>query len=279
MISLLSMRSRLIIFICILSFFSGPLSRGQTLKLSTQSDSAAFYYRSGWRSIMDDGMYTLSEVHFRQSVAHDPSFLLAQCQVARLSKSEEERNEILALVRKNLKSVSKDEQLLLDNFIELIILTNLREAQDTAALKIQAKKALTLAEQNLREFSSSYPDEVYHNCEFIEVINYLYGPKAAIDTLEGMKNGLLNHNTFMIGYKAHLLAQIKEFDQATDLVDQLKNRVNSTLPKPHVVEGLIAEEKGEVKTALASAQNALRIDPGNIDAQRLEARMLRLSTN
>ena len=177
------MRIQSIITFIILAIVSF-CSTAQKLTLSTDSDSAAYYYRNGWRVIMDQGMYTLSEVYFRQAITHDPKFLLAQCQVARLSKSESERNAILDMVQKGKQQLPADERMLLDNFEELIILTNLRAAGDTTAQRKQAKKALQLSEKNLRKFSSLYPEEVYHNCEFIEVINYLYGPQAALDTLE-----------------------------------------------------------------------------------------------
>ena len=249
-------------------------STAQKLTLSTDSDSAAYYYRNGWRVIMDQGMYTLSEVYFRQAITHDPKFLLAQCQVARLSKSESERNAILDMVQKGKQQLPADERMLLDNFEELIILTNLRAAGDTTAQRKQAKKALQLSEKNLRKFSSLYPEEVYHNCEFIEVINYLYGPQAALDTLETINNDLLKQNIFMMGYKAHLLAKVKHLSDGKELLAQLQQRVSDKLPKLYVVEGLIAEEEGLTQKALALSEKALSIDPGNIDAQRLKSRSM-----
>ncbi|HAA19214.1 MAG TPA: hypothetical protein DCP28_10745, partial [Cytophagales bacterium] len=195
----------------------------QSLGHSTDSHDASIAYTQGWQAIMDYGQYTQSEVYFREALAHDPDFLLAACQVARLSKDSLERVQLLDQVQAGLGSVPADEQALLANFVELMILTNLRESSTAtqAEISAQAQKALRLAEENLRGLVRKYKDEVYYISEYIEVINYNHGPQAALDTLADMDHTrLLNAVPFLMGYRAQLYADLGKTAKADEYLYQ-----------------------------------------------------------
>lgn len=246
--------------------------KSQMLRLSSSSDSAKHYYRKGWEVIMDFGQYTLSEEYFRKALTFDPNFVLAQCQVARISKDEEERKVLLEKTENGIASTYPDEQLLIKNFIELIKLTNMRGKGDADAAKMHLANTLQLAEVNLKIFISKYPDEIYHNSEYIEVIHYQEGAEAALNQLAALNNEKLNQCVFIIGYSAMLHAETGEFKLANDKLNELSQKVSKTVPKYFVVKAQILEHQSKKKSALRIAKKALQIDPGNIDGQRIRDR-------
>ncbi len=248
------------------------IALSQELPLSTNSDSARYYYLEGWRVILDEGQYSLSEVYFRRAANLDPDFLMNLCQVARLSSDQKERNMILKKVQQEQKQAHPDEQLLLANFIELIHLTNLRDLGDSSATKAQAVKALTLAETNLGKLVRKYPGETHHGVEYIEVIHYNHGAQAALDSLKALSLPNLSENTFILGYQVVLLSELGEFAEAEAFLQKLKAAVPPTVPKYWVTRGNWLELQNRHAEAGYMAEKALALDPGNIDAQRLKAR-------
>lgn len=248
-------------------------THAQYLPSSTRSDSAQHYYQLGWQEIMDNGRYGLAETYFRKATQFDPKFLLAKAQVARLSKDSSERKKIVKQIRANRHSVDADVTLLLEDFTELIELTNLRETGTKEQVREKLSNALRLSEINLRTLVRKYPDERYHLCEYIEVIHYQRGPRAALDTLAALHNPKLENTIFMIGFQAELLAALDDFHGAEKKLAELKRMASPFVPKYYVVGASIAYKKKDLVTAKELVNKALTFDPQNIDAQRLSAQL------
>ncbi|HNP96680.1 MAG TPA: hypothetical protein PKJ63_13665, partial [Cyclobacteriaceae bacterium] len=151
----------------------------QRLSLSTPSDSAMHFYYEGWRQVMDEGNYTASENAYRKMMTFDPSFLVGLSLLGRITRDLNERQEIEATLIKRREEISGDERLLLDNYIALVKLTNLRET-DPEEARQQLATIFQSNEKNLRKLVHTYPDEVYHKSEYIEVLHRNYGAAAAL---------------------------------------------------------------------------------------------------
>ena len=91
------------IFLFILAGIT-PMS-AQNLPLSTNSDSARYYYYQGWENVMDLGHYSHSAIAFKKCVEQDPTFLIGQCLYGRISEDLAEQEEIYALGQRTQQSI------------------------------------------------------------------------------------------------------------------------------------------------------------------------------
>ena len=82
---------------------------------------------------------------------------------------------------------------------------------------------------------------------------------------------------FLLGYAAHMEAELGKFDPALKKANQLSKLFKYRSAKPLVVFGDIYFQKGDKKKASDYINKALEIDPGNIDAQRLKKRLEELN--
>lgn len=254
--------------ICTL-LLSLPLA-GQQLPLSTTSDSCLYYYYQGWEMVMDHGNYTASEVAYRKAVSFDPDFLVGQSLLGRISSDLEEREAILAKIKAREHMVTGDEKLLLDVFTELLQLMIIREKNPEAA-GAQLKKALNRGEENLGIIAHQYPDDIYYKAEYIEVINYNHGPQAALDSLQALATEAQLDNPFLLGFSAILEAELGQYESALKKSVKLDRIFKGRqAPKPHVVYASVYHKRGKIKRAQRYVKKALAIDPGCLDAQRLQ---------
>lgn len=245
----------------------------QKMTLSTSSDSAIFYYYEGWRQVMDEGNYTASELAYRKMAQFDPNFLVGLSLLGRITRDLNERLEIEKRLENLKGEVSGDEQLLLNNYIELVKLTNLRET-NPGQTENQLKRAFELGERNLRNIVAKYPDDIYYKSEYIEVLHRNYGARAAIDSLYKVASDSQQQNSFMLGYAIHLHAELGEFKLAQEKLSKLQAQFQNRIsPKPHAVAADLYFKMGRSKDAETAVDVALSIDPGNIDAQRLKKRI------
>jgi hypothetical protein len=252
--------------------FSTPIT-AQKLQLSTPSDSCLFYYYQGWKQVMDDGDYTASQKSYRKMMSFDPDFLVGMSLLGRISSDKNERKALETLLSKRKSEIKNDERLLLDVFVELLTLTNLRD-QDPEKAKIQRTQAFAVAEKNLRVISYRYPDDVYTKAEYFEVLHYRYGPKAALDTLHRMSSSDQKQNPFILGFAAELEAELGNFDRALKMAEQLRiNLKNRNVPKPYVVFADLHHKMGKKVEGKREVEQALKLDAGNIDAQRLKIKI------
>jgi len=261
-------------FRCVLifTFFFTSIS-AQKLKLSTTSDSCLYYYYQGWKEVMDDGNYTASERSYRKMMSFDSEFLVGMSLLGRISLDREERKTIEATLQKGKSELKGDERLLFDVFLELLTLTNLR-GQDPEKVKVQRIRAFEVGEKNLRIITHRYPDDVYTKAEYFEVLHYQYGPKAALDSLYKLSSTNQLQNPFILGFAAELESELGNFDNALKMAGQLKtNLINLKVPKAYVVFADIHYKMGKKADAKAEVYQALKLDPGNIDAQRLKIKI------
>ncbi|MEL7002385.1 MAG: hypothetical protein AAFN93_06575 [Bacteroidota bacterium] len=245
----------------------------QKLPLSTQSDSAQYYYYLGWEKVMDDGDYTGSANAFRKMASHDDQFLVGLTLLGRISDDLDEQKGIKEKVESEKNELPKDERRLLDVFNELLELMIVR-ISDPDQAGGQIKIALDLGEQNFRYISNRYPDDIYYKCEYIEILNYNHGPKIALDSLYTLASKDERDLPFLLGYAAMMEADLGNYELATKKAKQLQENLKSKrVPKPHVVWADIYLKMGKMEEAKKHVEMALEIDPGNIDAQRLSARI------
>ena len=257
----------------ILSLLIGFAAHSQKLRLSTSSDSALFYYYEGWRQVMDEGDYTASEKAYRKIMSFDPDFTVGLSLLGRITRNLEERLEIEKTLHTKRNSVVGDERLLLDNYIGLVQLTNLRET-DPEAAKIQLDKVFATGEKNLHAIVHRYRDEIYYKAEYIEVLHRNHGPQAALDSMVWLLDQRQKEKPFLIGYAAHMEAEAGAFDQALARAKKLDHLFKgSNSPKPFVVYSDIYFQMGKLAEAEKYVTKALALDPGNIDAQRLEKKI------
>ncbi len=257
-------------FITICLCFIARNGYSQRLPLATQSDSAKYYYHEGWRQVMDAGNYTASEAAYRKMMMFDQRFLVGLSLVARITHDLTERQLIEDLLEERKTELNGDERLLLDNYIELVKLTNLRET-DPETAKRQASVTLKANETNLKIIVHRYPDEIYYKAEYIEVIHYNYGAQQALDSLYQLATTSQQNEPFLLGYAAQLEAETGNFENALGKARQLsKQSRDKNSPKPYVVYSYIYLRQGNFKKARQNVDRALKRDPGNIDAQRLK---------
>lgn len=250
-----------------------PMAGAQHLSLSTSSDSAMYYYYEGWRQVMDVANYTQSEVAYRKMMDHDPNFLVGLSLLGRITRDLNERKEIENRLEQKKSSIHGDERLLLDNYIELVKLTNLRST-DSATAKIQIEKTFNSSELNLRIIAHRYPDEIYYLAEYIEVLHHNHGPQQALDTLYSLASVQQQNVPFLLGYAANMEAEAGNFKNALLKAKALSEKIeDKQSPKLHVVYGDIYFKMGNFEKAHDYIENALKLDPGNIDAQRLEKKI------
>lgn len=251
----------------------------QQLTLSTSSDSSMYYYFEGWRQVMDVGNYTASEIAYRKMMTFDKNFLVGLSLLGRITRDLSERQEIEQTLDKRKTELKGDERLLLDNYIGLVKLTNLGET-DSAAAKVQAQTAFKTNESNLVILVHRYPDEIYYKAEYIEVLHHNYGPQRALDSLYSLASPIQRNEPFLLGYAAHMEAEAGNFENALTKAQELAKRIgNKKSPKPDVVYSDIYFKMGKFDKAKSHIEKALKLDPGNIDAQRLEKQILKKRKN
>ncbi|MCB0491464.1 MAG: tetratricopeptide repeat protein [Cyclobacteriaceae bacterium] len=259
--------------ILIFSITSSNLAISQHLKLTTSSDSAIYYYYEGWRQVMDVGNYTASEVAYRKMMSFDKGFLVGLSLLGRITGDLNERQEIERTLENRKGELNGDERLLLDNYIALVKLTNLRET-DPEGAKVQLEKAFASGEENLNVIVHRYPDEIYYKAEYIEVLHRNYGSQRALDSLYNLATPQQQNEPFLLGYAANMEAEAGNFENALDKAALLSKQIrNRKSPKPHIVYSDIYFKMGKFDKAKKYVQSALKLDPGNIDAQRLEKKI------
>lgn len=269
--------SRRFLFALLLICISTKVLIAQSLQLSTNSDSAVYYYYEGWRQVMDVGNYTESEKVYRRMMSFDKNFLVGLSLLGRITTDLNERLQIEKTLNNRKSELEGDERLLLDNYIGLIKLTNLRET-DPEDAKIQSEKIFKSNEKNLDVIVHHYPDEIYFKAEYIEVLHHNYGPQRALDSLYRLATPVQQNEPFLLGYAASMEAEAGNFKNALTKAGELSNRINDkNSPKPDVVYSDIYFKMSKFDKARSHIEKALKLDPGNIDAQRLEKQILEKS--
>ena len=247
------------------------LSFGQKLELSTNSDSAAYYYIEGWKQVLDYGHFTNSEKAYRNMYTHDPNFLVGASLLARITPDPSERKALYHSITEKSHQINGDELQLLNLFNNLTKLYILREENRDDELANHSKVTIQSGQDVLGKLAKKYPDDIYYKSEFIEFLHSLHGPQVALDSL--------NHYfklppPFMFGYSAQLLSELRRFEEALTVAKQLE-QVMADKPAPYVnmVYAKIFKEQGKKEEALKQLNEALTIDPGHILALRMKSEL------
>jgi tetratricopeptide (TPR) repeat protein len=241
---------------------------GELMTYSTSVDSAAYYYRLGWKEIMDDGWYGPAETSYRKSLAFDPDFLLAKSTLARLTLDRPERLRLYRELLEGRSSVSGAERLALDVYIGFTHFTNLREAQSDSASMVLGE-VLSLAERNFGEIIRTHPEETYLKAEFFEVLHSMHGPEVALDSLRTLSLPPQRKSPFIRGFEVSLLAETGDFTSAQRLADSLAAALPESIPKPHAVYADLYFQMDSLSLAREYAARAVALDGRNLDASRL----------
>lgn len=235
-----------------------------------KNDSAIFYFNKGWELILDYGQWTLSDKAFRNAVSYDSTFVIGKALVGKSTTNLPERIEILNDLNNYKNKVSEDDQLILEVTRLTIELFNARDQ------KIKLKEDfipnfMSTAEKNYRTFIHKYPNESYIKAEYIEVLNAIYGPKIALDSLHILTTTIQKKIPFFISYAATLESDLGHFEKALSIADDFNAQINdSNIPQPYVLYGSIYLKMDSLSLATSHIDNALQLDPNHIFAQRFK---------
>jgi tetratricopeptide (TPR) repeat protein len=240
----------------------------QNFAYGTQSPIALQDYEQGWRYILDEGRWTAAEASFRAAVANDSAFYLAWAQVGRISADSVERRHIAAMLNERKSSLEMWEQKLLDVYLQSLHLID-RKDRGIGIEAAQVKEFYRSGEQYFSEFLKLYPNERYVFAEYIELIHGIYGAQAALDSLSNAKEALAGI-PFLISYKAQLLAEAGQYEQALIWAEKYKKQAPDTLtPQIYYTYAYIHWQAGDSTKALEEAQKCLRLDDRHTLARRL----------
>ncbi len=244
-----------------------------SVKYSTNSDSTLIYYKKGWEQILDFGDYTAAEKSYRKALTFDSNFLIGKSVLARLTLNLEERLALYKLLENKKHEIKGDERLVLDVYIALTKYTNLRDQKDYQA-KEALQEALKLSEKNFGYVVHKYPQEIYLKSEYIEVLHALYGAETALDSLNFLTSDAQKSNPFILGYKAVLTAESKNYKEALTYANTLAEILkDKNVARPDAILADIYFKMEDYKIAKIHADKAIKIDPRNLDASRLKAKI------
>jgi len=251
---------------------SSFIGEAQRLQLSTDSDSALYYYYCGWEQVLDYGHFSNSEKAYRKMYGHDPEFLVGASLLARITSNPDERRQLLIDLDRKKKQVQGDERLVLDLFLSLTRLYIYRETNQIDEADQQALITKKQGENALKIIVIKYPDNIYFKSEYIEFLHANRGPKTALDSLNKLFESPF---PFMLGYAAQLKSELKEFDESLVIAGKLKSIMRGKdAPYVDMVYAKIYKEKGELDLALQHLDNALVIDPKHIIALRMKKELI-----
>ena len=264
----------LVIFILFSSCISNTEKR--LVKYSANSDSTIFYYKKGWEQIMDFGDYTAAEESYRKALIYDADFLVGKSVLARLTLNLKERLELYELLENKKHTIKGDERLILDVYIALTKYTNLRD-QKLPQAKEALQDAFKLSEKNFGKIVHKYPQEIYLKSEYIEVLHTLYGAETALDSLNILTLESQKSNPFILGYKAILTAETKNYKEALAYANTLAEILkDQNVARPDAILADIYFKMKDYKTTKIHADKATKIDPKNSDASRLKIKIDKL---
>ncbi len=243
------------------------------IEYTTKSDSTLLHYHKGWYEIMDLGDYAAAEISYRKALEYDPDFLVGKSVLARLTLNLEERLTLYETIESNKHTIQGDERLILDVYQALTKYTNLRDQKSNNA-KSALQDALNIGEYNFQKIVHKYPEEVYLKSEYIEILHSQYGAQRTLDSLQKLVSRHQQKNPFLLGYKAILTAETKNFKDALQYARQLVEQMKGVkAAKPHAILADVYFKMGDYTNAEIHANKAFNIDPRNLDASRLKEKI------
>lgn len=239
----------------------------------TESDSARYYFLKGWEEILDNGRWTASEAAFRKAITFDPDWLLGKSLVGRISHDTEEKQVILQDIQLGLHEAGPDERLLIEvNLLSIGASINRdRGIPNTPEFNQRRREQ---AEQSFGAFARKYPQDDYFKAEYIEFLHANHGAQVALDSISVLANSKQKKLPFYISYAAMMHLELNQPDEATVLLDSLKNTsTNEALPATLVLEAQILESKGQLAEAEKLINRVVASDSNHLIAVGLQARI------
>lgn len=231
-------------------------------------------YRSGWVEILELGRWREAEIEYRKALTIDPNFVIAQSVLARLTQDRAERRQLMQSIEANAHRVDEDGRLLLDVYLKTLELIESRDEGELGADKVgQLRDELAqLAVSNYREFLDKYPGEWSVLIEYVEWIHATTGPEGALQAVESLSKKVETAAPRGFSYfPAYFHAELGEFEQANRLAAVFEARMPlEDLPQPHYLRAFIAFKSNAIALASTEIDQALRLDPDHLLAQRLK---------
>lgn len=237
------------------------------------SGEALTLYRQGWIEILRFGRWTEAERLYREAVAADPDFLLAQSVLARITADSAERDRLYAVVHSRNDAVDEQGQLLLHTYQRTLELFARREAGYTASAddrRAMARRAVA----DYRRFLDSSPREWSVIIEYMEWVHALEGAEAALRVVEDLR-GAVDTPLYFSYFPAWFEAELGNHERAAAMADDFAARLNDPdAPQPYYLRAFLAQQRGELEVARQQIEKALRLDPRHLLASRLRAEIL-----
>lgn len=267
------LRNFVFVMVSLLLMSCNTRSDHKKIKYTTSADSTLIHYHKGWQEIMDFGDYAAAEVSYRKALEYDPNFLVGKSVLARLTLNLEERLALYQTVEDHKQTIQGNERLILDVYQALTKYTNLRD-QKSEMTKSVLQEALNIGEYNFRKLVHEYPNEVYLKSEYIEILHAQYGAKRTLDSMQVLVTKRQGKTPFLLGYKAILTAETKNFKDALVYAQALAEQMKDVkAAKPDAILADIYFKMEDYKKAKIYADRAFNIDPRNLDASRLKEKI------
>lgn len=239
----------------------------------TKSDSARYYYLSGFHEILDNGRWTQSEKAFRKAVEFDPDFVLGKSLVGRITRNLDEREQLLKDLNAIKHKVNNDERLLLDVYLSSVVAYNNRDKGIGNTVDFNNKRK-QLAESNFRSFIKKYPEDDYVKAEYIEWLHSNHGPKVALDSLKHLATERQMNLGFYLGYSASLALELGDLEEAIALSKKLKEQmVDSTYTSYMKLKAEIYMAQNSLKKAKEYIDQIIKTDPNHLIAVGMQSKI------
>ena len=178
--------------------------------------------------------------------------------------------QILEDLNSSKIKVNEDDYLILEVTMITLELFNARGQHIKLDEDFLSNFMLT-AEKNYRTFIHKYPNESYIKAEYIEVLNAIYGPQLALDSLHLLTTERQKKIPFFISYAATLESDLEHFEKALSIADAFNAQINDTnIPQPYVLYGSIYLKMDSLSLATYNIDKALKLDSNHIFAQRFK---------
>lgn len=241
-------------------------TNSNTFEYGTKSDSARFYYLNGFHEILDNGRWTESEKSFRKALEFYPNYMLGKSLVGRITRELKEREILLQELKMVKDKASNDEKLLLDVYLLSIESYNNRDKGIKVTSEFNAKRR-QISESNFRKFVHKYPEDNYVKAEYIEVLHFNHGPKAALDSLRSLATEKQMKSGFYISSSASLELELGNIEQAMALSKDLeKLMLDSTYTSFMKLKAEIYMAQDSLNKAKEYIDQIVNIDPNHIIA-------------
>ena len=245
---------------------------------STESDSTIYYYLLGWHQILNQGFYGPAEISYRKALTFDSTFLLGQSVLARLTEDLQERQDFYDDIQRQSEAVAGAEADLLQVFLSLMNYTLVREKNPDSAAALRPP-LLANAQSLLCGVRLRHPNIDYIESECVEFIHATQGPASALDSLTRFEEERVIGNAFLTGYKAVLLTELERYEEAYEIAEGLaRTDRGAAIPRPDVIMAHVYFGWGKLEEARSHIDRAVKLDPRNLEATRLQAQILQTLT-